>query len=227
MRGNLSASRLAVMSEDRENFGAWFVEVLESLYRQPHAGFAILMIAFPLLERYVRQKANLGPDDKLTPQFYAGLLAIFPELQNPDIAKDFWGAYRNGILHQASFSTHTAPSPKKPAKPLPGAMIRRDINGIVISPKGGFQINPVDFTKRAVQQIEDDFDVYVGASSGAPQLAKVRSIPADEAGHATHLTRDSISATLTQSRGTPIQYQAPPNTPQVPVFGTSEKPSKA
>jgi hypothetical protein len=59
-----------VMSDSRENFDAWFVNVLESLYPRREAGFVILMIAFPLLERYLRQRVGLpAEDDRLTTNF--------------------------------------------------------------------------------------------------------------------------------------------------------------
>ena len=43
------------MATDRENFQAWFVKPLKKLYKNPDAGFPIMMIAFPLLERYLRR----------------------------------------------------------------------------------------------------------------------------------------------------------------------------
>jgi hypothetical protein len=45
------------MSVHLENFRLWFVRVLEGLYQQREAGFAIMMISFPLLDRYLRQKS--------------------------------------------------------------------------------------------------------------------------------------------------------------------------
>jgi hypothetical protein len=65
------------MSDHLENFRSWFVQVLEQLYQQRAAGFAITMIAFPLLERYLRQKVGLTPENRLSPEFFAELLKLF------------------------------------------------------------------------------------------------------------------------------------------------------
>lgn len=39
------------MNDHGKNFKAWYVEILRSLYPQREAGFVILFVAFPLLER--------------------------------------------------------------------------------------------------------------------------------------------------------------------------------
>jgi hypothetical protein len=147
-----------------ENFRAWFVDVLEQLYPIQTAGFAITMIALPLLERYLRQRANLtAEDDRLTPAFYRELLTLFPELETQTQAKDFWQVYRNGILHQVAFSQKTSALPA-------GALTHTDI-GISITPEGDFRLNPADFAKRITAQILADFRAFEGLGSSAPTLA--------------------------------------------------------
>jgi hypothetical protein len=48
------------MPTDRGNFEAWFVRPLECLYpKAEQFGFIIVMVTFPLLERYLRQKENI------------------------------------------------------------------------------------------------------------------------------------------------------------------------
>jgi hypothetical protein len=147
-----------------ENFYSWFVEVLEQLYPIRAAGFAITMIAFPLLERYLRQKTNLTSEgSRLTPAFYGELLKLFPELRTQDQAELFWRVYRNGILHQVAFSQKTSALPA-------GALSHTD-TGISITPEGDFRLNPTDFAKRITAQILADFPAYEGAGSSAPTLA--------------------------------------------------------
>ena len=87
------------MSVNLEYFRSWFVRLLESLYPQTDAGFAITMIAFPRLERYLRQKVQLTPKDSLSSAFYDELYGLFPELQSAVKVSEFWQIYRNGILH--------------------------------------------------------------------------------------------------------------------------------
>jgi hypothetical protein len=67
-----------LMSIDAANFRALFEDVLASLYKQRDAGFAIVMIAFPILERYLRQKVRLSPERDLTDDFFVKLCEIFP-----------------------------------------------------------------------------------------------------------------------------------------------------
>ena len=69
------------MSTHRANFDAWYKEVLDLLYPRRDAGFAILLVAFPLLERYLRQKTGLTSDQNLSDAFFDGeeLLADLPQ----------------------------------------------------------------------------------------------------------------------------------------------------
>jgi len=48
---------------DRENFQQWFTNVLAPLFQKRDAGLVILMTAFPLLERYIRQKTPMSASD--------------------------------------------------------------------------------------------------------------------------------------------------------------------
>jgi len=165
------------MSDNLENFRSWFVRVLEGLYPQPEAGFAIVMIAFPLLERYLRLKVNLAPNVVLNDSFFRELIRLFPQLDTPDtkIARDFWSVYRNGALHQVTFSSET-----KNRRPLPAGAFS-GVPGLYVAPDGGFFLHPADFAKRVTQEIEADFATLEGAASGAPPLATPGAIPLDAA----------------------------------------------
>jgi hypothetical protein len=155
-----------------ENFQSWFVRVLESLYLRDDAGFAVTMMAFPLLERYLRQKVGLTPEQNLSEGFYTELRGIFPELHTQAIARTFWQVYRNGILHQVAFSSQT-----RSRQPLPAGAFSSDLRDITISPSGEFFLNPEDFARRVTQQIENDFATFEGAGSSAPPLAVESSVP--------------------------------------------------
>ena len=69
-----------------DEFEAWFTQVLRSLYPNRDAGFAIVITAFPPLERYLRQKTGVGSGNIRDPKFYDALLQIFPELQKRENA---------------------------------------------------------------------------------------------------------------------------------------------
>src|SRR5207249_8734898 len=91
------------MNNNLHNYECWFKGVVRHLYNDVNAGFAILMIAIPLLERYLRQKSGAFEGD-LNDAFYREFLAVFPSLANISEAKDFWQVYRNGLLHQVTLS---------------------------------------------------------------------------------------------------------------------------
>jgi hypothetical protein len=86
-------------SDDRRNFEAWFGSKLASLMADRDAGFIVAMVAFALLERYLRRKSRRKPANK---QFRAALLRIFPELGTDEVAKQFWESYRHGLLRRSS-----------------------------------------------------------------------------------------------------------------------------
>src|SRR3989338_816269 len=86
-----------------DNFRAWYSIILEGLYSNQDAGFPILMISFPLLERYLREKSGVH-EGNLNDSFYSELQNIIPALTSLDLAKQFWHVYRNGLLNQVTLS---------------------------------------------------------------------------------------------------------------------------
>lgn len=83
-------------SDNRANFEVWFGSKLTPLIADAGAGFIVAMVAFPLLERYLRRKSGANPSTKA---FRAALLHIFPELGTDAVAQQFWESYRHGLLH--------------------------------------------------------------------------------------------------------------------------------
>ena len=151
------------MSTHRENFGTWFVKVLESLYPCPEAGFVIVMAALPMLERYLRQRAGTpsGPLSRES-KFYDELRDLFPGQIDKNQAFKFWQNCRNGLLHQVTFS-----------QKLGEVWFSHDKAEISIDLDGRIWVNPVDFARRVTQQIENDFPTFEGASSAALPLPEV------------------------------------------------------
>src|SRR3990172_4885289 len=92
------------MDIHRTNFVAWYQATLDLLYPHRDAGFAILLIAFPLLERYLRQKTGLTSDQNLSNAFFDELTQLFPTLKSNATARNFWQIYRNGLLHEITLS---------------------------------------------------------------------------------------------------------------------------
>jgi hypothetical protein len=160
------------MSTPRENFDAWFVKVLESLYPCRDAGFAILMIVFPLLERYLRQRVGIPSEDQMLSQgpAFDELYNLFPELRDEAHAKDFWQVYRNGLLHQGTFSRRSPAIYGLATHDIPQRIVIDDQNN-------AFLVHPVLFAKAVVEKIVNDFTTYEGAKSPAPPLSVVQNYP--------------------------------------------------
>ncbi len=157
------------MNMHRANFDAWYKGVVDLLYPQRDAGFAILLITFPLLERYLRQRTGLTSDQTLTDEFYNHLTQLFPELKTSAIAKSFWQVYRNGLLHEIALSRQT-----HKGTVLPTGWVSHDKPLITIEVDGSMWLNPVEFSQRVVATIEADFATFEGASPASTRLPLVK-----------------------------------------------------
>jgi hypothetical protein len=164
------------MSTHHENFESWFRKPLELLFPDRDSGFAILLIAFPLLERYLRQKTGLTPDQNLSDAFFDELLKLFPILGSRVTATQFWKIYRNGLLHVITLSRQT-----RGGTQLPVGWLSHDKPLISIETDGSIWINPVDFARRVVEVIESDFATFEGTAS-ATRLPTVKPQTVAKAG---------------------------------------------
>lgn len=143
------------MPNHKDNFILWFRNIIEALYPNEDAGFSLLMLTFPLLERYLRSKSNTSPSDPLGDSFYNELVKLFTALRGNGFAKKFWQVYRNGILHQATLSQQNKKGIKMPNGWLSGE--KRDIE---IDSSDAFWVNPVEFAKHVMDAIDKDFSYF-------------------------------------------------------------------
>ncbi len=150
------------MSTHVQNFKCWYPDILGGLYTNGHAGFVILMVAFPLLERYLREKSGVheGSLNSQKNQFYTELRRVFPTLPDDSKAAQFWQVYRNGLLHQVTLS-------QKNWKGLqvPDGWVSKHSQAVEIDSSGDFWVHPVEFAKAVIQTIEADFTTFEGQHS--------------------------------------------------------------
>jgi hypothetical protein len=126
------------------------------------------MISFPLLERYLRQANGLKPTEDLNDNCMNTLQTLFDALPDTATARDFWQVYRNGLLHQATLSTHT-----RKGKILPAGSMTHDVGvPLVVKPNGSFVLHPVLFSKEVVRTIENKFWIFDGPGTPAPRLLR-------------------------------------------------------
>ena len=147
------------MSANQENFRIWYARVLEYLSKDGHAGFAMLMIAFPILERYLREKSGVH-EGNLNDKSYDELRAVFPMLVDKKMASDFWHVYRNGLLHQVTMSQQNRAGLR-----MPDGWLSGDAEMISVDGSGSFWVHPAKFSFRVIEVIDADFATFEGAHS--------------------------------------------------------------
>jgi hypothetical protein len=157
------------MTAAYENYRAWYADLLPKLYDSEHAGFAILMVTFPLLERYMRQRNRLAPQDSLNDKCWNDLRSLFPVLADNQKASQFWSVFRNGILHQVTLSRE-----KPDLSPLPvGFLGQERCAPVEVKADGSFWVQPVLFAKQVLSAIEKDFATFEDTTSAGTPLPKV------------------------------------------------------
>lgn len=128
-----------------ENFKLWYSNIVRGLYPTRDAGFVLVMVAFPLLERYVRQKIGFFGSN-LNPAAHDELARLIPELGSREHAKEFWKVYRHGLLHVVTSE----------------GWLSHDGPASVIIDSGRFLLHPVKFAEQVLKIIEDDFETFAG-----------------------------------------------------------------
>lgn len=129
---------------NRVHFDRWFKQQIDKLVEDRDAGFVLVMVTFPLLERYLRQKTGAPPK---SPFYVSGLLNVLPELRTRQDAERFWRVYRHGLLHNVTMSETSHG-------------LTHDLDIVEIQQDGKVWLNPVLFARRVLATIENDFEVF-------------------------------------------------------------------
>lgn len=137
-----------------QNFRDWYVNILNDLYRNRNADLAIMSIALPLLERYLRVKSGALEDNPLRDKFYNEFQDIFPEIIDKKNAIVFWGAFRQGLLQKPASSSKDYRGIK-----LAHGGLSNLVNTIVVV-DGNIWVNPRMFAQRIIARIEGDFSTF-------------------------------------------------------------------
>jgi len=160
------------MNTDESNFKAWFVDALQPLRLNGHAGFIFALVSFPLLERYLREKSGAGEAISLPVQFFNELASLFPAISGKQSA--FWHSYRNGLLHQVSFSKSKISNGGVVVMPQAGLSGYNPRPVYYDATTDSFYMNPLVFFDTVTAKILSDFSTYRGVSSPAHILPWVQ-----------------------------------------------------
>lgn len=172
------------MSTAQTDFENWFVKSLNPLRDNGDAGFIFALVAFPLLERYLRNKSRNPEGEALKEPFYTALGEEIKEVKGKE--HPFWECYRNGLLHQVTF-----PKKKRDRKgiwvELPAAGLSgHDLKPVYCDQSAGFFLNPVAFFDHVKDMILKDFSTYEMANPstqyplpavGTPSTAQPKTVP--------------------------------------------------
>ncbi|NOQ22351.1 MAG: hypothetical protein GQ565_06845 [Candidatus Aegiribacteria sp.] len=141
-----------------KEFKEWYTDILHDLYEK-QAGFPILLISFPILERYIRQVSGIG-ENRLSDRFFEVLLEMFDELECLENAKEFWQIYRNGLLHQVSFAMKN----HKQIEMSPACITFDQSESLLLS-EGTYSVNPISFSREIIKSVKDDFESMQASAS--------------------------------------------------------------
>jgi hypothetical protein len=151
---------MPITESDRTIFKQWFREPIEFLIAKEHTGFAVMMIAIPLIERLLRRRCKIG-DQHWTDAFYDELYRVFPSLGDGAGAREFWQAFRNGILHQATLSLKGPRGAEfsgtvgfKALPPGTPIMLQRSPEHL------SCWVDPVAFARSVLNEVENDFQTF-------------------------------------------------------------------
>jgi hypothetical protein len=170
------------MTDKKDNFKTWFREPLETLFPKEHAGFPIMMITLPLLERYLRSKSNIYEAPSLSEPFYIEFKRMFPVFNSHlDSEKRFWQVFRHGIMHQATLSLKINSNISMPGY----GWLSGDVNVLEIK-NGDIWVNPVGFSKHVLETIEKDFANFESVGASLHPLPTGKSSPDGSYGTSGH-----------------------------------------
>jgi hypothetical protein len=161
------------MAASKAEFQKWFIESLVPLRTNGDAGFIFVLVAFPLLERYLRRKSGCPDGQNLTSDFFTNLGVMFADISGNE--RTFWDCYRNGLLHHATF-------PQAKLDKIKGAWISLPDAGIsgydarpvcYLHSTVQFYLNPVSFFAAVTKSILADFATYEGSATAYYNLPSV------------------------------------------------------
>lgn len=178
-----------------EKFAKWFKSPLTALCQFSDTDFAILLIALPVIERYLREKSGEREKTGLGKPFYDELGRVFPELPtSEDDRKRFWKAFRHGLLHQAAMKIADGFSAVLDRS---AAVIEFDATNKTI------RVSAPAVARRILQAVENDFSKFEAPSSpNHPIPAVSRKVETPIAGSVEAQTYETESkAASTKSSG--------------------------
>jgi len=162
------------IEEAKENFKKWFVGTIDLLCKEEFAGIPLLMISFPLFERYA---------EAINKNIFQAFCEDF-RLHNKKEAIIVWKTFRNGILHSASFNTEVdliEYDEYKSIELINQCGVKDDISKEVQieQDKAGqwsVFISPVKFARKVIKLVLNNFEMFYKANEKLCPLSSVQQV---------------------------------------------------
>jgi hypothetical protein len=148
------------MKASESEFRNWFVDSLSPLRTSGNAGFIFLLVAIPILERYLRRKSQCPEGEPVTDAFLVELGKLFSGISGME--REFWNCYRNGLLHYLTFAQKKWLRKTGEWMGLPKAAISgHDPRPVYFDrAKSEFYVNPIAFFDQVIETVLADFGTY-------------------------------------------------------------------
>jgi len=148
------------MTNSEAEFRTWFVDSLSPLRSSGDSGFIFLLVAIPILERYLRRKSRCPDGQELNDACFKELSKFLGEVSGRE--RDFWNCYRNGLLHHVTFAQAKWMKKEKEWRGLPKAAISgHDPRPVYFDQrKNEFYVNPIAFFDLVTAAVLADFATY-------------------------------------------------------------------
>jgi len=158
------------MEINQQQFQVWFekplMELINNSSIKDDAGYAILLISIPILERYLREKSKSYQQTPLPKAFYDALHDKFPEIPR-NKAEDFYGIFRNGLVHQVTIRAVKGKGSAQGQIQNAGSCIAYNAS------KNHFSVHPEAFARRVLNIINSDFSTFEAPGSRDHPLGKI------------------------------------------------------
>jgi hypothetical protein len=148
------------MTNSQAEFRKWLVDSLSPLRSNGDTGFIFLLVAIPILERYLRRKSRCSDGQELNEAFFKELSKFLGVISGRE--RDFWNCYRNGLLHHVTFAQAKWMRKEKEWSGLPKAGISgHDSRPVYFDQaKNEFYVNPTAFFDVVTTAVLADFATY-------------------------------------------------------------------
>jgi hypothetical protein len=159
------------IKEAKENFKRWFIGTIDLLCKEEFTGIPLLMISFPLFERYA---------EAIKIDMFQAFCNVF-HLRNRKEALIVWKSFRHGLLHKASFNTKVYLKDYKSTEYIYQCGVKDDISKEVHIEQNEMRqwtifISPNKFARKVIELVLDNFEEFYKANEDLCPFSSIHQV---------------------------------------------------